>query len=328
MRLNFLSAQQQQQLAAATAWPIIEVTAPDDEPATLPASLLNSPFQLGARQTADLLQVPRRTACAPQRMAAARSGDAVGSWRLNCRETPHAARPAPPASKPAPEQDAVLSTMRRLEQYCDSLNNVRARPAPIAIPAAPAPVAAGTTTFKKAHRRVHSVEITWARTVSRTGVATRRTARRGGSITSLDDIVTPLPRSARSALPRRVHSVVLPDLNETSEEKSHASRHTRTRSLDAILATLRMPKPTLVTSRSTRADLHLMTGTGAKQHRYAADDAMRMLPEGFAPSSTLPSKRASYHGSYGSISKSFGDFSKSATTLRKKVFKPLTRYLA
>lgn len=311
------------QLAGDPTWPAIQITAPDEEPAT-PGPVLNSPFPLGLRPSTDMLQVPRRTNGTRERAAVAHAGGAVGSWRLNCRESPHAPRPLV-APKPAPpslavaEQDAVLNTLRRLEQYCDSVNNVRARPSPIPTLVAPAPVASGTTTFKKAHRRVHSIEI-------RPGVATRRNSRRGASITGLEDIVGPaLPRTARSAMPSRMH-IVLPALNEAPAKP--ISRHVRTRSLDAILATLRAPKPTLTTSRTTRADLHLFASTGAKQFRYAQDDTVRMLPEGFAPSTSLPSKRASYHGHYGSISKSFGDLSKSATNLRKKVLKPLTRYLA
>ena len=102
---------------------------------------------------------------------------------------------------------------------------------------------------------------------------------------------------------------------------------------DAVLAALKAPKPTLTASRTARADLHLLASAGARQHRFAQHDAV--LPEGFSPSSSLTLSlkhhhRRNGHGSQGSLSlsRSLGDISKSASNLRKKVLRPLSRYLA
>lgn len=334
MRLQLPTSLLSNSVPAAPPSPVIEVIEPDDAD----SRSLNSPFTPGVRPSADFLMVPRRSSHMRDRLNTAMNGQPVGSWRLNCRESPYAPRPPPPPpvaaapppppeptpSEPSAEQEAVQRTLRQLEKYCDSLNNVRAAaaPAPVAVPAPPKPTATATANFKKSHRRVHSVEISWPRALGRTTATARRTGtsnRRGGSITSIDEVA--LPRAARSYARRETqHRIVLPDLAECAPPSAFAlKRHVRTRSLDAALSALRAPKPTLLTSRSTRADLHSLAGAGAKQHRYAQDDAM--LPEGFAPSASL-------RGHYGTLSRSFGDISKSASNLRKKVLRPLSRYLA
>ncbi|EJD48953.1 hypothetical protein AURDEDRAFT_183085 [Auricularia subglabra TFB-10046 SS5] len=335
MRLQLPTSLLSSSVPTAPPSPVIEVIEPDD----VDSRSLNSPFTPGVRPSPDFLMVPRRSSHMRDRVNAAMNGQPVGSWRHNCRESPYAPRPSPPppmaapappppepaSPKPSAEQEAVQRTLRQLEKYCDSLNNVRAAPAPIAVPAPPKPTATATANFKKSHRRVHSVEISWPRALGRTTATARRTGtsnRRGGSITSIDEVALPgLPRTARSYARREPqHRIVLPDLAECAPPSAFAlKRHVRTRSLDAALSALRAPKPTLLTSRSTRVDLHSLTGAGAKQYRYAQDDVM--LPEGFAPSASL-------RGHYGTISRSFGDISKSASNLRKKVLRPLSRYLA
>ena len=248
---------------------------------------------------------------------------------------------------PSPTVRSVFDTLKGLEKYCESLVvSAKARPTDhLVAPAAPKPVAC-TGAFKKSHRRVHSVDISWNRAPpsgGRLGVATTLTQRRKRSISNADEIfigapkaIATLARSERSmALSRRLAGqsrttcAVLPDLIEDVHQTAPVARtrvqthtqparglpKTRSMSVDERLANLLRPQPTVLSNRSGRANLASLYGavaaTGSTQHANNAN--LGMLPEGLdlMPAATLAV------GYYASLSKN-------AASLGQKVRRYIT----
>ncbi|KAH7102851.1 hypothetical protein BKA62DRAFT_91640 [Auriculariales sp. MPI-PUGE-AT-0066] len=348
--------------------PLIVVTGPDNE------SITRSFFQhrLPPATENGLLQVPRRVSARSQqqqqqqqqqqrpRQAFIRPPPLIRfDQPLQPRQNHPRPQPIPlpepvpvsieqlkieaPASTPAkeamvepPRQQPlrnVLDTLKGLERYCENLVvNVRARPQSVI--AAPKPVAGGN--FKKAHRRVHSVEMSWNRAPpagGRPGIANQLAQRRKRSISSADEIFIGAPKAAfarsercqphaRRVVPRGNGAVyalpsLIEDLPVTTTGTATTGRMARAQSVDTALSQLlRVPQPTLLNTRSGRADISSLLGArvAAAAHDGSALLSEGLLPEGFSLGVVAA---ANYYTT----------LSKNAATLRKKVFQPLRRYM-